>query len=380
MNETKPSSEAPMTKDDEKNSSSTSQENGPNIVTKITLYVLAACFFFLVWYLFTDRLAPFTDRARIQGLTIPVAAAVSGRITDITVENGQIVEKGTLLVQIDPRRYQAKLDKALADLRAAEQDVGSATAEIASARANLADAEANLRATIAENTRILKLVQQGIYAKGRADIARGEIDQAKAKVNVAQSKLDEVIKSLGQSGRENTRIKAAVSLFESARLDLADTSIYAPVKGVVQNINIEKGHYARVGDPLLAFISAEDVWVEAYMRENSLAHLKKGDTAELTLDVAPGEVFKGEVMSVGYGVQWDQNSRQGELQNIKLDSNWLRDAQRFPVLIRFKDDSARKYYRLGGQVDVIIFTGDHMILNLLGKFWIRLNAYLSYLY
>jgi len=114
------------------------------------------------------------------------------------------------------------------------------------------------------------------------------------------------------------------------------------------------------------------------MRENSIGNVKPGDEVDILLDVAPGRIFKGEVASIGYGV--GETDEEGELYEIQSTSGWLRDSQRFPVIIHFSDDTAKGYRRYGGQADVVIYTGDHWVLNSLGWMLIRLNSYLSYIY
>ena len=100
---------------------------------------------------------------------------------------------------------------------------------------------------------------------------------------------------------------------------------------------------------------------------------------DISLDVAPGRIFKGNVVSVGFAVSHETGGDVGELDTIQGKSGWLRDAQRFPVNIAFDDESARSLRRLGGQADVQ-FYGDSGLLNGLGWLWIRLLSWLSYVY
>jgi multidrug resistance efflux pump len=65
---------------------------------------------------------------------------------------------------------------------------------------------------------------------------------------------------------------------------------------------------------------------------------------------------------------------------VEGNSGWLRDAQRFPVVVHFDDDSARGYRRLGGQADVQVYTSGNFIINTLGWLWIRLLSVLSFVY
>ena len=98
--------------------------------------------------------------------------------------------------------------------------------------------------------------------------------------------------------------------------------------------------------------------------------------------MAPGEVYQGKVFSRGYAVQHSsEQSAAGEAATIKGDSGWLRDAQRFPVIIQFADDRAKGYRFVGGQADVQVYTqNSNAILNGLGWLWIRLMSWLSYVY
>ena len=70
----------------------------------------------------------------------------------------------------------------------------------------------------------------------------------------------------------------------------------------------------------------------------------------------------------------------GELARVEGNSGWLRDAQRFPVVIHFDDTSSYGHRRLGGQADVQIYTSGNIFVNALGWLWIRLLSILSYVY
>jgi multidrug resistance efflux pump len=129
----------------------------------------------------------------------------------------------------------------------------------------------------------------------------------------------------------------------------------------------------------MTFISASDAWVEAEMRENSLGNIEPGDPVEIVLDVAPGRVFAGTVASIGYGVETG-NDQLGALPSVGSKGGWLRDPQRFPVIIRFVGDATLGLRRAGGQADVVIYTGDHFILNALAWVWIRIVSWLSFIY
>ena len=138
---------------------------------------------------------------------------------------------------------------------------------------------------------------------------------------------------------------------------------------------------AQPGQPLLTFVGIEDVWIQADMRENNLGHIRPGDAVDIALDVQPGRVLKGRVRSIGYGVDAGTNAPMGSLPTIENDRNWLREAQRFPVIIEVTEDSlVGQGLRIGAQATVLIYTEESFLLVPLGKIYIRILSLLSYLY
>ncbi len=355
-------------------------EKQPDPVRRYTIIVSAVLLLLLVWYVFADRYAPWTDQARVQGFIVPIAPKVAGKVLRVNVVQDQIVEENALLVQIDPRDYQLAVERAESALEEAGQEVGAGTASVATAQARLLEAKARRAEVEVQSKRVLTAYDKGALTAAQADQARAEQAKSKAQVASAEAELERAKQELGKEGQDNPRVRSAIAALEQARINLAETSIYAPSDGAITNLKIDEGHYANAGAPIMTFISSSDVWIQANLRENSIGHLKVGDPVEIALDVAPGRIFPGEVASIGFGVDQPSGGAVGELATVKGDSGWLRDAQRFPVIVRFTDDSSSGLRRMGGQADVQIYTGGNAILNGLGWFWIRLMSWLSFVY
>jgi len=347
-----------------------------------TLFVFIFCLFLFVWYVAADRLAPWTDQARVQGFIIPITPEVSGEVIRVNVVADQVVNAGELLLEIDPEDYEIAVHRAESDLELAGQDVGASSANIDSTIAKLSEARAELKRKKSDLQRTQNIYNQDPGAVSEAEIDRRQagVEQSESKVTSLRAEVEKARQQAGGEGEDNARIRDARAALKQAQLNLSKTKLYAPANGGITNLTVAEGFYANVGTPLMTFISATDVWVKAYLRENSLSNLKIGDPVEILLDVAPGKIFKGEVSTIGYGVSQTSGGKTGELETVKADSGWLRDAQRFPVIIKFSDDSTRGIRRHGGQADVQIYTGDHFIVNTLGRIWIRLMSYLSYVY
>ncbi|MBM7036785.1 HlyD family secretion protein [Vibrio ulleungensis] len=346
-------------------------------LTQMTL-VIAGVFF--IWYMFADRFTPWTDQAKVQAYVIPIVPQVSGRVLDVNVTNDQFVEAGTELFEIDPSDYILAVENAQTSLELAGQELGAGTASVATAQAGLVQAETNLEHVNAQSARVFELEERNLYSKSEGDKARAAIKAARAQVDSAQANLEKARQSLGAEGENNPRIRSAMATLKKAQLDLSRTKVIAPALGGVTNLQIEKGYYAKAGAAAMTFVEAESVWVQANLKENNLAHLQPGAEVDLLLDIMPGTLYKGVVRSVGFAVSTDNQGTVGSLQTVKSSTGWLRDPQRFPVIIEFAEPVPAGLKRVGGQVDVQVYNEESPILNVIGKVWITVLSWLSFIY
>ena len=349
-------------------------------VTKIVLYVALAIF---IIYLMADRMAPWTDQARIQTYVVPIAPQVAGNVVSINVENDQVVESGDVLFKINSLDYQLALESAESALELAGQEIGASTASVATAQAKVVEEQINLEYVITQSKRVFELEKRQILPVSDGDKARAAIKQAKTQVQSARTELEKSKQQLGPKGDNNPKIRSAVAALKKAQIDLSRTTVVAPAKGGITNLVVNEGQYASVGMPLMTFIDFESVWIIANFRENSIANIKVGDSVDLALDVAPGRIFKGTVTSVGFAVDSSSQGQAGQLLDVKGKSGWLRESQRFPVMIKFVDERSREpgLRRVGGQVDVQVYTTEsNFLMNAIAWVWIRVVSWLSYVY
>jgi len=346
-------------------------------ITRIALIAIAVMF---VWYVVADRLAPWTDQARVQAYVVPIVSQVAGRIVEINVGKDQEVQQGDVLLKIDPADYQLAVDNAQTNLELAGQDIGASTASVSTAQAKVVEAQANVNHFKMQGKRVFELEEQQIYSRARGDQARAAILKADAQLVSAKAELEKAKQTLGVKGKENPKIRSAIAQLKKAQIDLSRTTIIAPSHGGITNLKIDEGHFASVGAALMTFVEVDNVWVKANLRENSIANIEAGTPVDIILDSAPGRIFTGKVSSMGFAVSHETGGAIGDLETIESKAGWLRDAQRFPVYISFDDDSSLGYRRLGGQADVQFYSTDNWLINSLGWIWIRLLSWFSYIY
>jgi multidrug resistance efflux pump len=363
----------------EKESKSTDKKEGKSAIKKVTIIILLVSVLFFIWYVLADRHTPYTDQARIKGLITPVTARVSGNITKINIALHSHVKAGDILFELDKRPFEIAVSKAEADIDNTTQSVAASTASVKASAGKLGVAKAQLDRAERNWNRVQKVMRENEGALSEADKDQSETSyfQAVEQVASAQASLERDQQRLGDSGPDNPKIRAAIQALAKAQLDLAFTTIVAPTDGVIESYDIDLGYYASPGQPLTTLISTTDVWIQANMKENNLSLMKINDSVEFIFDIAPGRVFEGTIRSMGYGVATDQTNK-GGLPEIKSKSGWLQDPQRFPVIISIDTHELENLIRLGGQVDVVVYTGNNFFLNAIAKFRIRLMSWLSY--
>lgn len=365
--------------DPEKQQQAETEVKGKASIKKITLLVLLATAIFFIWYIAADRHTPYTDQGRIHGLITPVSPRVSGFVTDIRIGLHSKVKSGDTLFQLDRRPFEIAVLTAEAGIDNATQSIAASSASVKSAAGRLGVARAQLDRAQRNWERVQKVMSENEGALSASDKDQSETAYLSALEQVASAEagLERAQQQLGVDGPENPKIRTAVQALEQAQLDLEFSTIVAPTDGVIESFDIDVGYYASAGQPLTTLISSSDVWIQANLKENNLSQMELGDEVEFILDIAPGRVFEGKIRSIGFGVASDQTNK-GGLPKISEKKGWLQDPQRFPVIITSEDREVADLYRLGGQADVVVYTGNNFILNSIAALKIRFMSYLSY--
>jgi multidrug resistance efflux pump len=217
----------------------------------------------------------------------------------------------------------------------------------------------------------------------RLEIAQSTREEARSKARRAEADLVKAQEAAGDAGENNAQLRSARAAVEKAALDLARTTVVAPAAGTVTDLRVDVGNFAQAGAPVMTLIAVHDVWITADLTENNLGHVDVGDEVAITFDVMPGQVFEGRIRSIGGGVGSGQSSPPGTLPTVQNNRDWLRQAQRIPVIVEL-DPAERpemRGVRVGGQAAVLVYTDDdNVLMNALGAAYIRVMSWLSYLY
>jgi multidrug resistance efflux pump len=315
---------------------------------------------------------------------VPVAAEVSGTVLKVHVKNNDEVQPGQPLFDIDPTQYRIALERSRSDYESVRLSVNASTASVQAARASLQAAVAS-RIYAQQDAKRLEQIHAedpGALSVRRVESAQTNRLTAQSQEKKAEADLRRAQETAGELGEKNAQLLSARAAVEKAELDLKRTQVVAPARGSVTDLRTDVGQFAQVGTPAMTLIAMHDLWISADMTENNLGNIKPGDKVAIVLDVMPGTILKGRVRSVGTGISPGKQSQPGALPEVQNSRDWLRQSQRFPVAVEF-DPSERERLqgvRIGGQADVLIYTGDHSLFNWLAGVFIWVMSYLSYLY
>jgi membrane fusion protein (multidrug efflux system) len=269
----------------------------PIIVAAAALLVIAV--FVRQWLV--NRGTVSTDNAQVAGHVIPVLPRITGIVTDVRVIENQPVREGDVLVKIDDRDERVRLAQAEAELQKEVANAGS-NGRVGQAMAQLAAARAN----------------DAAQAAARADAA------------LVRAADEQVLAAEAALRGADARVASARAARDQADLMLSYTTLAAPSSGVVSKKNVEIGQMVQSGQPLLAVVPLDDVWIVANLKETEIRGVQPGARAEITVDSYPGRRFRAHVESLSPAT----GATFSMLPPDNATGNFTKIVQRIPVRLR----------------------------------------------
>jgi membrane fusion protein (multidrug efflux system) len=334
-----------------------------------------------------------TDDAWIEGNIVTIAPRVGGTVAEVLVEDQQVVDAGAVLLKVDPADYEVALRKAEAEaadasataaaarargpittapatgqLAVARAGVAAAQREAEAAGARLADAKATHERTSADLERYRRLVAKDEISRQQFDAAvaadtsaSAAIQTAEAGVSAAQDRVEQAKAQLAAAGSAPHQNDAAVARLQSAeavdrkndaaveqaKLNLGYTTITAAIAGVVSRKSVQPGQVVQPGQPTMALVSLDHVWVVANFKEAQLRSMHPGQRATVYVD-AFARRFSGHVEAIGGATA----GKFSMLPPENASGNFVKVVQRLPVKIVL-DDGQDPDHRLRPGMSVV---------------------------
>jgi multidrug resistance efflux pump len=322
----------------------TQQKSNRHVIVSGLLFALIALIGVLI-VLYAWDLPPFrsaiqsTENAMVRGQVTIISPQLSGYVVEVDVQDFQTVRQGQLLMRIDDRIYNQRLEQARAQLatqRAAlanfTQSQKSASATIAQNAAALANAGAQAQRAQADLRRIEELAADGSLSARERDAARAAHAQAVAQTAQSRAALEISRQNLKTVDVNHASLEAAVANAEAAvklaEIDLANTRIIAPRNGQLGQVTVRLGAFVNAGTQLTALVP-QNMWVVANMKETQMADVRLGQPVTFAVDALNHARMHGHVEEISPAT----GSEFSVITPDNATGNYVKIAQRIPVRI-----------------------------------------------
>jgi membrane fusion protein (multidrug efflux system) len=257
----------------------------------------------------TGRFLVTTDDAYVDVHSAMISPKVSGYISDVPVNDNQPVKAGEVIARIDPRDYQTALDKARANVAAAQATIDTLTQQIAQqsltveqARQQVASDQAALVYSHQDFQRYTDLERTGYGTVQRAQQAQSDIVQKQAKLASDKTGVASAEKQISVLQAQLEQARAALAQQQAnehqAELNLSYTTITAPFDGTVGVRTLQVGQFVQPGTQLMAIVPLHAVYITANYMETQLTHVRAGQPVTINVDTFDGTVVHGHVESL----------------------------------------------------------------------------------
>lgn len=329
---------------------------------------------------------PWTRDGRVRADVIQIAARVTAPVVELPIVDNQFVRAGDVLFKLDPRTFETAVVQAQANLEttryevdamspnvtSAEASVRSAEASVAQAEASVAEAKAGLEQNKADYERQQELLPKNASSKKTVESAKASYEESKGKVKAAEAGLRAAKATLAQArsgvagaratlgvpGDTNARLRVAETKVRQAEMNLEFATVRAPVDGYVTNLNLRVGDQVVANQPALALVDVNSYWVHGFFKETTIAHIRAGDRAVVTLMSYPDSPLEGRVQSVAWGIAESDGAPSTDLlPSVSPTFEWIRLAQRIPVRVELIDVPEDIQLRVGSTGSVLVATG-----------------------
>ena len=297
-----------------------------------------------------------TENAYVKADKIAISTDISGRVSNIHVNENQYVAKDQLLFSLDKSLLLIERQGITAELAIIRADIKTLQKLYADKLTELKDGEKSAAFFKKEFDRRVKLMKRGVVTQNRFDAAGSNMERARGRADGIRQELGEMLAKLGGEPKieleVHPRVLEAKARLERVELNLADTEIRAPVSGFITKHDLQTGEYVVAGKPVFSIVGGDKVWVEANLKETELTHVRIRQTAKITVDAYPNKAWKAEVASISPAT----GAEFSILPPQNATGNWVKVVQRIPIKFKLIDSPYEPPLRAGMSVVVEIDT------------------------
>jgi membrane fusion protein, multidrug efflux system len=320
----------------------------------------------VLWFYLSGGRYIATDNAYVGAQKVLITPDISGKVKTIAVREGQHVNVGDVLFEIDPASYETAVAQVEARLAGAEANYQNlrATFESLAKQIDLANQLLTLRQADLQRKNDLLSSRSG--SKADVDSSQIAVAAARTQLELLQQQYRVTLATL--RGRADLPVDEfpaymeAKAALDQARRDLANTVLKAPISGIATQVTaIQMGRRLSAGTPVFSIVSDTDLWIDANPKETDITFLRIGQPVSISVDTFPDRTWQGEVAAISPGT----GAEFAILPPQNASGNWVKVVQRVPVRIAFSGGQSTDVLRAGMSAIVKIDTGRQRSLPVL---------------
>lgn len=299
-----------------------------------------------------------TDDAYVAGDVVQITPQIAGTVVAIHADDTDRVQPGKTLVELDPADAQVALDQAEAALARTVREVRTLFATGASLDATVAQREADLARARDDLRRRAALADTGAVSGEELQHARSSVTAAEAALaNAREQRASNHALIDHTTVDQHPSVAQAAARVEEAWLARQRTVLPAPIAGQIAKRSVQVGTRVAPGQPLMAIVPLDSLWVEANFKESQLHGMQAGQRAVLTADLYGDKIeYHGRVVGLAAGT----GSAFALLPAQNATGNWIKVVQRVPVRIALDPAELQAHpLRIGLSMRVDIDRRDH---------------------
>lgn len=329
------------------------------ILFAIAVFVLLAIFAFAQW---VKRVAnPLSEDAVLGAAIVNVSAGVPGKIKKMYVKDGDLVQEGQLLFELDPRFFELQYEQAQAELDFARATLSTKSKVIQAeehnaqiAQEQVQRAQENLQLATQTYQRLNELAPKGYVSQQKLDEARTLMRDAEISLSQALEQQAAAESLINDTQAEQALVSTRISALAMAEYELSKTRVKAPFTGRIVGLNTREGEQVLPGAPVFSLVDVPNSYATAYFKETDLDRIQTGSCATVYILADSTRPVEGTVEEIGWGVtSAEQIDLPFKLPYVQKTLDWVHMAQRFPVRIALKDAPA-DLLRAGASANVVI--------------------------
>lgn len=305
-----------------------------------------------------------TDNAYVTAQKALVTPSVAGRVISVSVTEGQHVQPGDVLFQIDPESYRLAMEQADAKMKSAQSSFETLRVTVKSMERQVELAKETLQLREEDYNRKAELAASKTLSKNDVDTASIALATSRSALEMLQQQYEaaraQLLGNPDLALEEFPPYADAKAAFGRAKRDYDATTVRALMAGVATQVpSVQLGRYLTPGGAVMAIVDDKKPWVIANPKETDLTYLREGQKVTITVDAFPSLSWTGTVASLSPGT----GAEFAVIPPQNASGNWVKVVQRVPVRIEFDSNSNLSLLKSGMSAQVEIDSGHRRIFG-----------------